>query len=341
MADVHIRSVGTALPGPPIDNAALARRLRMSGQWEQWVDVFIGTETRHLSVDLDTGEPRSSLADLAVTASRTALDRAGLGAGDIDLIVMGSALPDLLMPTTVNVVADRLGINQLPTYQLQSGCTGAVQALHLGVQLLGTGQYRNALVIGGDTTAKILDFDADFTRLSPDQMVNYVLFGDGAGAMVLSTEPGPGSAVVRHVLTRLTGQGRTPGQTVDWFGPADRTSSRPPLIEDYKAIEESVPALSVEILAELRAELGWENSDIDFLLPPQLSGRMTERIVKLLDVDSARQISCVQATGNNGNATPFFQVERALAEMTAGQRALCICVESSKWIKAGFAVERV
>lgn len=341
MADVHIRSVGTALPGSPIDNAALARRLQMSGQWEQWVDVFIGTETRHLSVDLETGEPLYSLADLAVTASLTALDRAGLAASDIDLIVMGSALPDLLMPTTVNVVADRLGINQLPTYQLQSGCTGAVQALHLGVQLLKSGQYRNALIIGGDTTAKILDFDADFTKLRPDQMVNYVLFGDGAGALVLSTEPAPGSAVVRHVLTRLTGQGRTPGQTVDWFGPADRDSPRSPLIEDYKAIEESVPAMSVEILAEIRAELGWQNSDIDFLLPPQLSGRMTEKIVKLLDVDSARQISCVQRTGNNGNATPFFQIERALDEMTAGQRALCICVESSKWIKAGFAVEKV
>lgn len=338
---IHLRSVGTALPGPAIDNAALAERLGMSGQWEQWVEAFIGTRSRYISVDLDTGKPHCDLAELCREAGERALSAAGLAPGDIDLVVMATATPDMLMPATVNVVADRLGVDGVPTYQLQSGCTGAVQALNTAHQMLLTGAYRSALVIGGDIGARYYDFDVDLARLPPDEMVHYVLFGDGAGAAVLSTEPGPGSLTVRHLFSRLTGLGRPPGQSLDWFGPVDRDSGRKVASEDYKAIEELVPTMTVEVKAELYEALGWTDADVDFLLPPQLSGRMTERLVRQLEVPGAREVSCVAETGNNGNATPFFQLERAFGQMAAGERALGICIESSKWIRAGFAVEKV
>lgn len=338
---IHVRAVGTALPGPPIDNATLARRLRMSGQWEQWIEAFIGTRTRYISVDLATGKPRCTLAELCRSAAARAMAAAGLEPGDIDLVVMSTATPDMLMPATVNVVADQLGVDGVPTYQLQSGCTGAVQALNTAHQMMQTGRYRSALVIGGDIGARYYDFDADLSRLPPDEMVHYVLFGDGAGAAVLSTEPDPGSLEVRHLFSRLTGLGRSPGQSLDWFGPVDRASDRKVASEDYKAIEELVPKMTVEVKAELYDELGWKDSDVDFLLPPQLSGRMSTSLVKQLAIPDAREVSCVHETGNNGNATPFFQLERAIAQMESGQRALGICIESSKWIRAGFALEKV
>lgn len=340
-ADVHIRAIGTALPGPAIDNATLGRRLRMGAQWEQWADAFIGTSTRHLAIDLDTGKPVHSLADLGEAAGRRALDAAGLAAEEVDLLVLATASPDLLMPTTANVVADRLRVNGVPTYQIQSGCCGAFQALSLAHQLLAGGGYRNALVLGGDVSAKFYDFDQDFATLPPDHLVHYVLFGDGAGAAVLTTEPAPGSAVIRQLFTRLTGLGRAPGQTLDWFGPGDRDSDRPPAIEDYKAIEERVPRISAEILDELLDETGWQRDEVDFLLPPQLSGRMTAKIVELLALPGAAEVSRVREIGNNGNATPFFQLERAFERTASGQRLLGISVESSKWIKGGFAVETV
>jgi 3-oxoacyl-[acyl-carrier-protein] synthase-3 len=140
------------------------------------------------------------------------------------------------------------------------------------------------------------------------------------------------------VFTRLTGLDRAPGQVVDWYGLADRDSDRPAGSEDYKAIEESVPVMAAEILAELLKETGWEH--VDYLLPPQLSGRMTARIMEQLDAPGAEEISCVAETGNNGNALVFFQLERALARMAPGTRAVGIAVESSKWIKAGFALEK-
>ncbi|MCX5330381.1 MULTISPECIES: 3-oxoacyl-ACP synthase III family protein [unclassified Streptomyces] len=334
---LRMASVGTALPGPRIDNAMLGRRMGLGPAWEQWAEAFIGTRFRHLAVDLESGEPRFSLADLGETAGRRALSAAGLEPSDVDVMVMGTAMPDMLMPTTVNVIADRLGIDQVPTYQLQSGCSGAVQALSLAASLLLSGGHRTALVLGGDVSAKLVDPDMDAAALPPAQLVNLVLFGDGAGASVLTTEPSPGP-VLRAVFTRLVGLGREPGQTLDWYG-ASRRFDGPPVTEDYKAIEEAVPVLAAESAEELLDALEWKPGDLSYVLPPQLSGRMTARIRERMGMPAAREVSCVEETGNNGNALVFFQLERLLSRLASGDRAVGVAIESSKWIKSGFALE--
>ncbi|MEV5829844.1 3-oxoacyl-ACP synthase III family protein [Spirillospora sp. NPDC052242] len=339
-SETRILSAGTALPGPPVDNAALARRFGMDALWEQWIDAFVGTRTRHLSVDLDSGAIRATLADLGESAARRALESAGLRASDIDLVVMGTATPDTLMPTTVNVIADRLGINDVPTYQLQSGCAGAVQALEVGRRMLLSGGHRHALVIAGDSCAKHFDLDADLRTMPPAELVNVVLFGDGAGAAVLSAEQVPATVALRRVMTRFTGLGRPPGQVVEWFGRAELDSGRAAVSEDYKAIEERVPAMAREVMEEFLSDLGWKGSEVEYVLPPQLSGRMTRRIAAELDLVGAEEISCVAETGNCGNALAFFQLERLLPELDRDDRAIGIAIESSKWIKAGFALER-
>ncbi|WP_410667941.1 3-oxoacyl-ACP synthase III family protein [Amycolatopsis sp. cmx-4-68] len=337
-AEIAVASVGTALPGPPIDNARLGALFRSGPVFEQWIDSFIGTRTRHLAVDLDTGEIACTLADLGETAGRRALAGAGLTPAEVDLVVMGTATPDALMPATVNLVADRLGIDGVPTYQLQSGCSGAVQAMDVAHQMLSTGRHRTALVLGGDVCAKHVDLSIDFARLPPEQLVNTVLFGDGAGAVVLTTEPAP--VRLRRVLVRFTGLNRPPGQSVEWFGMGDRHDERIAFHEDFKAIEESVPVMAGEILDELLKDEGWTSADLDYVLPPQLSVKMTEQIVRRLDIGGAREISCIADTGNAANALPFFQLERLLPDMPPGAKAVAVAVESSKWIKAGFVLEK-
>jgi 3-oxoacyl-[acyl-carrier-protein] synthase-3 len=340
MTNVRVLAAGSALPGPPVNNAELARRFRMDASWEQWVTTFIGTETRHLAVDLETGAVRSSLAELGAEAGSRALGVAGVRPEDVDVVVLGTATPDQLMPATVNMIAERLGIDGVPTYQLQSGCTGAVGALDIARHLLRTGEYGTALVLGGDVCAKHFDPDIDLKSLSPAELVNVVLFGDGAGAAVLTTEPAPDAPVVRRVLNRLTGLGRPPGQVVEWYGQARRTSDGPALRENYKAIEELVPAMAVEVLKELLDVLGWRDTDVDYLLPPQLSGTMTKRIVADLGLPGAEEVTCVVEIANIGNAAPFVQLERTLPELAPGDRVVAIAIESSKWIKAGFALEK-
>jgi len=340
-SEIRILSAGSALPGPPIDNATLGRRFEMDDLWQQWVDVFIGTRSRHLAIDLDNGEIRYSLAELGEAAARSALEGAELQPQDVDVMVLATATPDHLMPATVNLVADRLGINGLPTYQLQSGCSGAVGALDVGRQMLLSGQHETALVIGGDVCAKHFDLSIDLRTLPPSELVNVVLFGDGAGAAVLSTEPRPGSTALRHLFTRLVGQDRPPGQIVEWFGMADRHGTATAVHEDYKAIEEQVPLMASEVLKELLDFLGWVGDDLDYILPPQLSGRMTARIMQQFALTDVSEVTCVDETGNNGNALPFLQMERLLRRMVTGDRAIGVAIESSKWIKSGFALERL
>jgi 3-oxoacyl-[acyl-carrier-protein] synthase-3 len=339
--EVYIRSVGTTLPGTPVSNADLARRFGMGASFEQWIDAFVGTKTRHFAFDLETGKRQYSLAELAAEAGERALAAAGAGPKDIDLIVMGTWSPDHLVPATVNMVAECLGANELTTLQLQSGCAGALQALDVAHQMLRGGRHRTALVIGADTGAKHYRTDFDARATEPAKLINVVLFGDGAGAAVLSRDPGPGAAVLRQVKVRLVGLGRPPGQIGEWFGWGDELPDELPITEDYKAIEELVPVLAEEMFRELLDDLGWGEEDADYLLPPQLSGQMTDRITARLDAPHLREISCVRQTGNMGNALPFFQLELLLPRMTAGDRAIGLAVESSKWIKAGYALEKV
>lgn len=336
-ANAHIVSTGTALPGDPIDNEVMASRF---GGSARWVEMFIGTRQRHLAVDLETGKPTHTLAELGARAGAEAMTRAGLEPEDLDFVVLGTSTPDTLMPATVNLIADQLGIDQVSTYQLQSGCAGAVQALDLARRLLDD-QHRFGLVIGGDVCVKHLALDQDMLGLTSAELVNYVLFGDGAGAAVISSETAASAIAVRRILNRFTGLGQAAGQTVRWFGARDmaRQPGERAFEEDYKAIEARVPALAREAVDEILASTGWDSASTSYLLPPQLSGRMTKRIVTQLGLPGATEISCVADTGNTGNAMPFLQLDLLHQRIRPGERAVAVAIESSKWIKGAFTLE--
>ncbi len=332
----HVLGTGIALPGPAIDNVTLAERF---GANAQWIDLFVGTRFRHFAVDLATGARTSTLSRLAASAAAEAMARADVDAAEIDFIVLGTATPDHLMPASVNLVADALGIDQVPTFQLQSGCAGAIAALDVGMSRLSE-RSPTGLVIGADVCVKHLRLDRDAnSRMAPSELVNYVLFGDGAGAAVLGFADDGAKMRVSHLVNRFTGLGRAPGQQIEWFGLADRESDIVALNEDYKAVEALVPDMAAEVVTELLRTTGWHRDSIDYLLPPQLSGRMTDKIVGRMRVPSAKDISVVAETGNNGNALPFLQLHRLAGLLGRGERALLAAIESSKWIRGGFAVE--
>ncbi|WP_128382083.1 3-oxoacyl-[acyl-carrier-protein] synthase III C-terminal domain-containing protein [Streptomyces cavernae] len=335
---MHIAGTASALPAEPVDNAALSDIFGIS---EGWIDLFVGTRTRHFGWDPATGKVTHTLADLCAEAAGRALAAAGLAAADLDFLVLSTATPDTLLPTTANETADRLGLNHLPTYQIQAGCSGAVQALDVARALLASGHHAG-LVVAGDVTARFLQAGQDASALATQELINYVLFGDGAAAAVVTAEPHGDAVAVRGLLHRFAGRGRPPGQIVGWRGVTEPEPDRQMLFEDYKTIEEEVPALAGEIVWELLSTADWTPQQVDFILPPQLSGLMTERIVAGLGLPpGCREVSCVRDTGNTGNALPLLQLDRALDSMAPGERALSVVVESSKWIKAGLALERL
>lgn len=343
--NAYILGTGAALPNSPVDNTRLHE---VFGINPQWVDHFVGTRTRYFGVELDTGSQTHGVVDLGTEAARAALDAAGVATTDVDFIVLATATPDTLMPTSATGVADRLGLDLIPAYQVQSGCAGAVQALDVGRRLLDD-ENRIGLVIGVDVCAKHMVLDRDTGAMPPSKLVNYMLFGDGAGAAVLSADPAGALMRLGPVVSRFEGRGREPGQTIEWFGDVDRAEwsrrgAETPagvqaVSEDYKAIEAHVPQMATLMFAELLRAAGWRDEDVDYVLPPQLSGTMTPRIRKGLGADRAVEISCVADTGNSGNALSFLQLDILADRIAPGDKAVAVAIESSRWIKGGFVVE--
>ncbi|HSV68394.1 MAG TPA: 3-oxoacyl-ACP synthase III family protein [Mycobacteriales bacterium] len=344
-------ALSEVLPGEPVTNRDMAARF---GLHEQWLDRMTGNRSRYFCTeDSPAGVPRST-ADLATAAGAQAIEAASVDPASLDFLVLTTASPDHLMPATVNLVADRLGLNDLPTFQLMSGCAGALQGLYTARALL-AGGMRRGLVIGADTCLKLWPSARDIKTMKPAEIINFALFGDGAGAAVVDadTHGGPG-LVVEHLFLRTIGKGRKPAQIIRWYGaggapqvpgpngPNGPTSREPMGEEDYKAIERHVPETASAILAELTAVTGWPVAEVEHILTPQLNGVMTEKIREHLGVRPDQAVSCVAETGNNGNALPFIQLHRALrridAGIGAGGRVLVATVESSKWIISGMAL---
>jgi 3-oxoacyl-[acyl-carrier-protein] synthase-3 len=323
----------------------MARRF---GLHEQWLDRMTGNRARYYCrADSPEGVPKNT-CDLAVQAGERAIRAAGVDPSSLDFLILTTASPDHLMPATVNLVADRLGLNDLVALQLTSGCAGALQGLYTARAML-AGGLRRGLVIGADTCVKLWPSKRDVKQMKPAEMVNFALFGDGAGAAVVDGDPVGGGLVVDHIFVRTIGLGRAPGQVVRWYGadgapvrerPNGASEPEPMAQEDYKAIEQQVPELAEAILKELLATTGWALGDVEHVLIPQLNGVMTEKIRERLGVRPEQAVSCVAETGNNGNALPFIQLHRAVRRIVRGtpDRMLVCTVESSKWIVSGMAL---
>lgn len=335
------------LPGEPVTNRDLAQRF---GLHEQWLDRMTGNRSRYFcSPDSPAGVPKST-SDLATAAALDALSAAELEPEDLEFLILTTASPDHLMPATVNLVAERIGANDIPTLQLTSGCAGALQGLFTARALLASGHARG-LVIGADTCLKLWPSSRELKQMKPAEMVNFALFGDGAGAAVVDADVDGEGLRVEQLFLRTIGMGRKPAQVIRWFGAegaptvtdAHGKPSREPMgEEDYKAIERHVPEMASAILDELSTRTGWRIADIEHVLTPQLNGVMTEKIREQLGVSVEQAVPCVAETGNNGNALPFIQLNRLMQRIGdgvgVGGRVMVATVESSKWVMSGMAL---
>ncbi|PWK15001.1 3-oxoacyl-ACP synthase III family protein [Tumebacillus permanentifrigoris] len=341
---ITIMGLGTSLPGEPITNAKMEEIFSIRADW---IDQIIGTKTRHFVVDLDDRNVKFQLVDVCYEAAVKALEAAQMKPEEIDFVVLSTATPDMILPATVNLVADKLGLQNIPTYQVQSGCSGALQGMDLAHRFLQSGEFKNALVIGGDVCYKYIDFNRDFKKMRSTEIINFALFGDGAGACILTNAPECPGIRIDKIVNRCEGVNREPGQMINWFGSHMDTEARDAkgkklqvLREDYKAIETHVPRMAQEMIAELQATLNWPSSEVSHYLPPQLGGHMTDKIVNFLQIDPACAINIVADTGNVSNGLPYMQLEILASKMQAGEKAIGVAIESSKWIKTGIALSK-
>ncbi len=281
MKYTRILGTGAYLPVHILTNADLEKRVETTSQW---IIERTGIRERHIAAE---GELTS---DLATQAAREALDAAGLRPDDIDLLLVATTTPDLVFPSTACIVQSKLGMtNNKPAFDLQAVCSGFVYALTVADQFIKSGAAKHVLVIGAETLSRITDWN---------DRGNCILWGDGAGAVVLgaSTEPG-------IISTHIHADGRYKDLLRTTNG-ASTAAEKPALMrmEGNAVFKMAVNTLD-RIVDETLEANGLQKSDIDWLVPHQANIRIIQATAKKLAMNMDNVVTTVDRHGNTSAAS--------------------------------------
>jgi len=282
-----IRGCGSYLPEHILTNHELARRLDTS---DDWIVARTGIRQRHVAAE---GELTS---DLATHSARSALDASAVAAADVDLIVVATTTPDDTFPSTATRVQAKLGITRGAAFDLQAVCSGFVFALAVADNFLRCGQATTALVIGAETYSRILDWEDRGTC---------VLFGDGAGAVVLQAERHAAGAAAngRGVLsTHLHSDGRFRDILYVDGGPSATGTVGHLRMSGKEVFRHAVSSLA-SVAEEALAANGITLADVDWLVPHQANVRILDGVARKLGLPAERLISTVDRHANTSAAS--------------------------------------
>jgi 3-oxoacyl-[acyl-carrier-protein] synthase III len=289
---IYSRIVGTGsyLPRKVVTNADLAQRMDTS---DEWIRTRTGIRQRHIA------EPGETSSSLALEASKAAIARAGITAQDIDLIIVATSTPDYIFPSTACLLQAKLGIKGCPAFDLQAVCSGFVYALATADLFIRSGQHRCALVVGAEVFSRILDWNDRGTC---------VLFGDGAGAVILAAGDRPGIlGSVLHADGSHAGILSVPGNVCD-----GKTIGDPFLRMDGPAVFKFAVRVLDEVSRETLAKCGQRVEDIDWLIPHQANLRILESTAKRLGLAHEKLIVTVDMHGNTSAASVPLALDVAM-----------------------------
>ncbi|MDI3471669.1 MAG: 3-oxoacyl-[acyl-carrier-protein] synthase, KASIII [Pseudolabrys sp.] len=276
---------GSYLPSRVLTNAELARMVDTS---DEWIVQRTGIRERHIAAD---GEMTS---DLALRAAQAALSDAGVDARTIDLIVLATSTPDQTFPATAVTVQASLGIDHGAAFDLQAVCSGFVYALSVTDSMLRSGACKRALVIGAETFSRILDW-TDRTTC--------VLFGDGAGAIVLEAQQQPGNVTDRGILTtHLRSDGRHKSKLYVDGGPSS-TQTVGHLRMEGRAVFKHAVAMITDVIDDAFKATGYGADSIDWFIPHQANKRIIDDSAKKLGIAPEKVVITVDRHGNTSAAS--------------------------------------
>ena len=290
-----MRGVGAYLPARVVTNDELATRLDTS---DAWIAERTGIRRRHIAAD---GELTS---DLATVAARRALEHAGVAAADVELVIVATSTPDHTFPATATAVQRKLGLPVGIAFDLQAVCAGFVYALATADSFLRTGQARTALVIGAETFSRILDWNDRGTC---------VLFGDGAGAVVLRAEDGHGRVSDGGILaTRLAADGRHYDHLYVDGGPSSTGTTGHLRMNGREVFRQAVAVLATAATEVLDA-CGLTPRDLDLLVPHQANARILDAVARRLELPATKVVLTVERHANTSAASIPLALEYAVA----------------------------
>ncbi len=286
-----VLGVGSALPKREVTNEELAAQVDTS---DEWIVSRTGIRTRYVAGEGET------TASLALDASRRALEHAGIEATDIDLIVLATATPDQTFPSSATKVQAALGIPDCIAFDVHAVCTGFLYALSVADSMLRSGNAHKALVIGAETFSRILDWEDRTTC---------VLFGDGAGALVLSAEEGE-----RGVLaTRLHADGRHNDLLFVDGGPSTTGTVGKLRMKGREVFRHAVINLA-DVLNEVLEDAGLTAADVDWVVPHQANARILDATAKKLGLPAEKVVVTVDRHANTSAASVPLAFDTAIKD---------------------------
>jgi 3-oxoacyl-[acyl-carrier-protein] synthase-3 len=302
---MYARLIGTGsyLPGKPVSNQDLAARGIDTD--DDWIVTRTGIRTRHLA------EPGTTSSSLGLEAAKRALDMAGVTADQIDLIIVATSTPDFIFPSTACIIQGQLGNKGAAAFDVQAVCAGFTYALGIAEKFIRSGSHQRALVIGAEVFSRILDWNDRGTC---------VLFGDGAGAVVLEASEKPGIlATAMHADGSQCGILNVPGQVC-----AGQVTGDPFLRMDGQAVFKFAVRVLAEVAEEVCAGAGIASSSVDWLIPHQANIRIIEATGKKLGVGRERVIVSVDRHGNTSAASVPLALDEAVRDgrIKRGQKVL-------------------
>jgi 3-oxoacyl-[acyl-carrier-protein] synthase-3 len=301
---MRARVVGTGSYLPPrvVTNAELARRVDTS---DEWIVSRTGIRQRHIADESQTS------SDLALEASREALQAAGVKANDLDLIIVATSTPDYVFPSTACLLQAKLGVRGCTAFDVQAVCSGFVYGLGVADSFVRAGESRSALVVGAEVFSRILDWSDRSTC---------VLFGDGAAAVVLRADERPGvHATVLHADGAQAGILAVPGNVC-----GGKIVGSPFLRMDGPAVFRYAVRVLDEVARETVAKCGMRLGDIDWLIPHQANIRILDATVKKLGLPPERLVVTVDRHANTSAASVPLALDLACRDgrIKPGQRVM-------------------
>jgi len=290
---MHSRIIGTGkyLPEKILTNHDLEKMVDTS---DEWIRARTGIERRHIAAE---GEATSHLAE---KAAGEALDAAGLGPDDIQMVVVGTCTPDLFFPNPACLLQERMGMTG-PAFGVEAACSGFVYALTIADQFIRAGQVERSLVIGAETMSRLIDWTDRETC---------VLFGDGAGAVILEASEEPGV-----IYSDIGADGRYRSLLYADAGVSQVKESGPAELkmkgnEVFKVAVRTLEAMADKVLAENNLEQG----DIDWFVPHQANLRIITATAKRLGLDMERVVLTINDHGNTSAASIPMALDTAVRD---------------------------
>ena len=280
----HILGCGAFLPKTVLTNHDLAKRVDTS---DEWIRARTGIVERHIVA------PGEKTSDLALEAAQSALAHAGVGADELDIVVCATTTPDETFPSTATTIQARLGMTRGAAFDVQAVCSGFIFGLSVADNFIRAGQAKTVLLVGAESMTRLLDWNDRTTC---------VLFGDGAGAVVLRAGEGSGNADRGVINTKLFSDGRLHDLLYVDGGPSATQTTGHLRMQGKEVFRHAVTNIAAAITASLE-EAQLEIGDVDWFVPHQANQRILDGTARRLGIDHEKVISTVAMHGNTSAAS--------------------------------------